>query len=159
MSGPGVAQGYWGLPERTAQAFGPHPLRPGGEVYRTGDLVRRDENSDYFFVGRRDNQIKSRGYRVELGEIETALYAHPELQEVAVVAIPDDEIGNQIKAIAVRSGGSALTRRELEAYCAERVPKYMVPGIVEFRETLPKTSTGKVDKPTLVREHLDAASV
>ena len=84
---------------------------------------------------------------------------HQELEEIAIVAIPDDEIGNHIKAVAVRSAGSALTRHELEAYCAERIPKYMVPGIVEFRESLPKTSTGKVDKPMLVREHLDAASV
>jgi acyl-coenzyme A synthetase/AMP-(fatty) acid ligase len=93
--------------------------------------------------------IKSRGYRIELGEIETALYSHPDIEEAAVIALPDDEIGNQIKSIIVTRQGVELSKSALERFCAERIPKYMIPGIIEFCDTLPKTSTGKIDKNRL----------
>lgn len=152
VRGPGLMRGYWGLPERTAQALiqyvasphlGPEPL------YRTGDLVREEADGNYTYLGRQDNQIKSRGYRIELGEIETVLYSHPAIEEVAVIPMPDDEIGNQIKAFVVLRNGQAVTRPLLDTFCAARLPKYMVPHQVEFKTSLPKTSTGKVDKAQL----------
>ncbi|HLF03779.1 MAG TPA: amino acid adenylation domain-containing protein [Dehalococcoidia bacterium] len=161
VRGPSLMKGYWGLPERTRQALVSDTVRSpwsGAQMYRTGDLVREDADGNYIFLGRRDNQIKSRGYRIELGEIETALYAHPKVEEAAVVAIPDDEIGNAIKAVVVAKAGLQVGRGELEHFCAQRIPKYMVPSMIEFRSTLPKTSTGKVDKPLLVKEHLAAQS-
>src|SRR5205823_5776031 len=100
------------------------------------------------------NMIKSRGYRIELGEIETALYGHPDVEEIAVLAIPDDEIGNAIHAVVVPKEPSRSTEADLLSFCAERIPKYMIPGVISFRRSLPKTSTGKVDKPSLLREHL-----
>ena len=149
VRGPGLMTGYWGKPERTAQSLTPYVVHPhlGPEpIYRTGDLVREEAGGDYTYLGRRDNQIKSRGYRIELGEIETALYGHPDIEEAAVIPIPDDEIGNQIKAFVVLRNGQSLGANALEAYCAARLPKYMVPHQVEVRAALPKTSTGKVDK-------------
>ena len=152
VRGPTVMQGYWGDRERTNRSLFPHPF--GGElhdpVYKTGDLVREDDEGNYRFLGRRDAQIKSRGYRIELGEIEAALYANPALVECAVVAIPDEVITNRLVACVVVRGHveeSALIRS-----CAERIPRYMIPETFEFWDTLPKTSTGKVDRQTLTKE-------
>lgn len=152
VRGPGLMRGYWGLPERTAQSLTPYLVHPhlGVElIYRTGDLVCEEADGNYTYLGRRDNQIKSRGYRIELGEIETVLYSHPDIEEAAVIPIPDDEIGNQIKAFVVLRSGQAFTRSTLETFCATRLPKYMIPQQLEIRTTLPKTSTGKVDKALL----------
>lgn len=152
VRGPSLMRGYWGLPERTAQSLTPYVVHQhlGPElIYRTGDLVRATADGNYTYLGRRDNQIKSRGYRIELGEIETVLYSHPDIEEVAVIPIPDDEIGNQIKAFLVLRNGQQVTHGALEAFCAERLPRYMFPQQIEFRATLPKTSTGKVDKAQL----------
>lgn len=149
VRGAGVMQGYWGDPERTARSLVPNPL--GGElrdsVYRTGDLVAEQDDGNYQFLGRRDAQIKSRGYRIELGEIETALYAHPSVAECAVTAVPDDVITNRIVAYVVTR--DEVGRTELIRFCEERIPRYMIPEVFEFREALPKTSTGKVDRQSL----------
>lgn len=152
VRGPGLMRGYWGLPERTAQSLTPFVVveHLGAEaLYHTGDLVHEAPDGNYTFVGRRDNQIKSRGYRIELGEIESELYSHPDIEEVAVIPIPDDEIGNVIKAVIVLRHGRSVERGALEAFCAARLPKYMVPQQFEVRATLPKTSTGKIDKVQL----------
>jgi L-proline---[L-prolyl-carrier protein] ligase len=107
------------------------------------------EDGDYEFVGRCDSQIKSRGYRIELGEIEAALLSHPDVKEAAAVAVPDEEVGNRIKAVVALQGEATLTAAEVQLHCAQRVPKYMVPELVEFRANLPKTSTGKLDRVQL----------
>jgi amino acid adenylation domain-containing protein len=162
VRGPSLMKGYWGLPDRTAQVLLRQPVPPAmteENVYRTGDLVKEGLDGNYTFLGRRDNQIKSRGYRIELGEIETVLYRHPGIVEAAVVAIPDEEIGNVIKAVIVRRSDAAPSRGEIEAFCAQHIPKYMLPGAVEFREMLPKTSTGKVDKNRLLQEQLQGVTV
>ena len=149
VGGPTVMQGYWGDSERTARSLVPDPRANGtaDRVYRTGDLVEEMEDGNYRFLGRRDSQIKSRGYRIELGDIETALYAHPAVVECAVVPIPDDLVTNRIKAyVATREH---VSTSDLTTFCGERLPKYMIPELVEFREVLPKTSTGKVDRQAL----------
>jgi acyl-CoA synthetase (AMP-forming)/AMP-acid ligase II len=86
-----------------------------------------------------------------LGEIEAVLNCHSQVEEVAVVPIPDEETGNLIKAFVVARNGCEVTRAQLEGHCAEHLPKYMLPRIIEFRSALPKTSTGKIDK-RLLRE-------
>jgi len=96
--------------------------------------------------------IKSRGYRIELGEIETVLYSHSKVKEAAVIAIPDDLIGNRIKAFVVPCEADSLTKMELERYCLEHIPRYMLPSIIEFRDFLTKTSTGKIDRKLLASE-------
>ena len=151
VRGPSVTGGYWGDPEKTRQMVVPNRFQPYYEekIYRTGDLVILCEDGDYDFVGRRDSQIKSRGYRIELGEIEAALLSHPGVKEAAALAIPDEEVGNRIKAIVASHSGATLTAAELQQHCARRVPKYMIPELMEFRASLPKTSTGKLDRVQL----------
>ncbi|MDN5214202.1 amino acid adenylation domain-containing protein [Fulvivirgaceae bacterium BMA12] len=149
-----VAQGYWGDPDRTSKVFVPNTFQPNFQekIYKTGDLVTLNEDDDYIYVGRVDHMIKSRGYRIEIGEIEAALYTHPMISEAAVIAIPDDLISNRIKAVITLKEGQSLEAGDVRVFCAEKIPKYMVPEIIEFRQSLPKTSTGKIDKPTLVKE-------
>jgi amino acid adenylation domain-containing protein len=149
VRGNTVMHGYWGDAERTARALVGDPRR--GQAcdlaYRTGDLVRLRADGVYELLGRRDHQIKSRGYRIELGEIETTLYSHPDVLECAVIAVPDALVTNRIVAFVVARNG--LTERELLEVAAVRVPAYMVPELIEFRDELPKTSTGKVDRQAL----------
>lgn len=149
VRGPTVMQGYWGDPERTARVLVPDPRggAPPQPVHRTGDLVQEMVDGNYRFLGRRDTQIKTRGYRVELGDIEAALHAHPAVVECAVAAIPDELVTNRIKAfVATRD---TVSKAELISFCAERIPDYMIPELFEFRQALPKTSTGKVDRQAL----------
>jgi acyl-CoA synthetase (AMP-forming)/AMP-acid ligase II len=154
VRGSCVAQGYWGNPEKTSQSF----VRNGFQshydeiAYRTGDIVTLDEDGvNWRFIGRRDHMIKSRGYRIELGEIEAALYRHSAVKEAAVVAIPDDLVGNRIKAFIVPLKESDLTITELHTHCRDHLPRYMVPEVIEFRNELPKTSTGKINRPLLAK--------
>ncbi len=152
VRGPCVAQGYWADPVKTGERFLQHPFNPhyGEMVYRTGDIVMLDEDGvNWRFVGRRDHMVKSRGYRIELGEIEAAMYTNPAVKEAAVVAVPDPVISNRLSAFTVLQDGAALSAAELKAHCARHVPAYMVPETIEFLEGLPKTSTGKINRPAL----------
>ena len=154
-----VAMGYWGDPEKTSKGFVLNPIEKNFQerIYRTGDIVTIDEDGNYIYVGRRDHMIKSRGYRIEIGEIEAAIYSHSEIKEAAVVPIPDEVITNRIKAYIVTQGKNNLTATDVRGFCAEKLPYYMIPEIIEFRESLPKTSTGKVNKPALLAEHQGAS--
>jgi amino acid adenylation domain-containing protein len=145
VRGTSVMRGYWGDAERSARAISRNGL--GDDVYRTGDLVRQDAGGDYRLLGRRDHQIKSRGYRIELGDIEAALYAHPGVVEAAVVAVPDPFVTNRIRASVVAHDG--VTERDLVRFCSELIPHYMIPEEIELRDSLPQTSTGKVDRQAL----------
>jgi len=149
--GPGVMLGYWGMPQKTEAVLGAHPLRPErpGKTYRTGDLVRLESDSNYYFLGRRDHQIKSRGYRIQLGEIEAALLNHPDIIEAVAIAVPHTENGNLIHAHVVLPAEKAFDPKELAAFCRKVLPAYMVPAEFHREETLPKTSTGKVDRTRL----------
>jgi L-proline---[L-prolyl-carrier protein] ligase len=146
VTGPTVMQGYWGDAERTARSLIPAGA-DGWPTYRTGDLVLERPDGHFRFLGRRDAQIKSRGYRIELGDIEATLYAHPSVVECAAVAIPDELVTNRIKAfVVVRDGAS---EGALADFCRERLPRYMVPEIFDFRDELPKSSTGKIARAAL----------
>ena len=150
-----VAQGYWGDVEKTKQNFIINPYQENfSEIaYRTGDIVTLHEDGvNWIYIGRRDHMIKSRGYRIELGEIESALYSHEGVKEAAVVAIPDDLVGNRIKAFVVPMENNGLTLRDLESHAAEKLPRYMMPESIEFKDVLPKTSTGKINRPLLVQQ-------
>jgi amino acid adenylation domain-containing protein len=151
IRGASVMQGYWGRPERTALSLQSLEIAPGlhDQAYRTGDLVRERPDGELEFLGRRDHQVKTRGYRVELGEIETRLAAHPAVDEVVVVAIPDDEVTNRLKAVVVTKAGAETDADLLKQHCAATLPRYMVPEYVEFRGALPRTSSGKVDRRAL----------
>lgn len=149
-----VAQGYWGDPEKTAKVFVHNHLKPyyAETAYRTGDLVvLAEDRKNWIFVGRRDHMIKSRGYRIELGEVEAAIYGHGSVKEAAVVAIPDDLIGSRLKAFVVFHDANAGSVNDVKAYCAQKLPSYMVPENIEVLEDLPKTSTGKINRPMLAK--------
>ena len=151
VSGGTVMQGYWGRPERTVQTLKWIERRPGSRVraYNTGDLVRKRSDGNLEFLGRRDHQVKTRGYRVELGEIESVLNNHPAVDEAVVLALPDETIGHRLAAMVVIKQQTEVNKAELQQHCANAVPRYMVPGVVEFRASLPRTSSGKVDRQAL----------
>ncbi|HEY6194211.1 MAG TPA: amino acid adenylation domain-containing protein [Candidatus Eisenbacteria bacterium] len=151
VRGASVMRGYWGKPERTALSLQTIDIAPGirDKAYRTGDLVRTRPDGNLEFLGRRDHQVKTRGYRVELGEIETRLATHPAVDEAVVVAIPDDEVTNRLKAVVVAKPDAVVGADELKQHCAATLPRYMVPESVEFRAQLPRTSSGKVDRKLL----------
>lgn len=160
VRGPSVTYGYWGDPEKTMKMVVPNRFQHHFEekLYRTGDLVQLAEDGNYFFLGRRDSMIKSRGYRIELGEIESALLSHPAVREAVAIAIPDDIVSNRIVAVVAAHDGSTVKPSELQQHCAIRIPKYMIPELIEFRGSLPKTSTGKVDRVQLAQDSVRAAT-
>ncbi|HEX5839581.1 MAG TPA: amino acid adenylation domain-containing protein [Anaerolineales bacterium] len=142
-AGPGVMQGYWNLPEKTANAF--LVDSSGQRWYKTGDVVVLDEDGNYIYLSRRDRMVKKRGYRVELGEIEAGLYNHPDIKEAAVIALSNDENGVQIKAYLSFKDGQSPSRIALKRFCAENLPNYMIPDFFTYLDSLPKTSTDKID--------------
>ncbi len=152
--GSTVMQGYYGRLENTAACFIPNPLAVGREekLYCTGDWVTLDEEGNYLFVGRKDHMIKTRGYRVELGEIEAVMVAHLAVDEAVALPIPDEAIGNTIHAVVTIAAGESLDSMQLKQHCAEKLPAYMVPEKIVFRESLPRTDNGKIDRRRLQSE-------
>lgn len=153
VRGPSVMQGYWKDEAKSAAVLVSDPLQPDSPepVYRTGDLVTLEANENYRYLGRRDGMVKTRGYRVELGEIETVLHDHPAVKEVAVLPVPDEVLGNRLRAVISLHEPGGLSRDGVIAHCGERLPAYMVPDMVEFEDALPKTSTGKTDRVRLAQ--------
>lgn len=152
VRGPGVMLGYWKLPERTAKNLTPNPLHRDFTdlIYRTGDLVRVLENGISFqYIARLDHMVKTRGYRVELEEIEHVLHANARIRNAAVVAIPDDEVGARLRAAVVVEEGDDLSQQELASHCATKLPSYAIPELFVLMAELPTTSTGKVDRRSL----------
>lgn len=154
--GPTVSMGYWGRPEDTNRALRPNPLLPPelGDCERvcySGDLVKTDEDGFLYYVGRRDTMIKSSGFRISPTEVEEALFQSGQLQQAAVIGIPDEALGQSIKAFVVARDGVAIDTEQLIGYCGEKMPRYMVPKAVEVLAGLPKTTSGKVDYPALRR--------
>jgi acyl-CoA ligase (AMP-forming) (exosortase A-associated) len=157
--GPTVSMGYWGRPEDTNRALRPNPLLPPElgdceKVCYSGDLVKMDEDCFLYFIGRRDAMIKSSGFRISPTEVEEVIFQSGRAQLAAVIGVPDEMLGQAIKAFVVPRNGShgAVPDAEaLIAFCAEKLPRYMVPKTVEFIDEMPKTSSGKVDYPALRR--------
>ncbi len=143
IAGDGVMRGYWGRPDLTEAAFVAAP--DGARWYRTGDLVTVDENDNFVYRGRRDRMIKKRGYRVELGEIESCLYQHENIREAAIVASPDDDLGTRVTAHLATKDGGRISLVQLKQFCARSLPVYMIPDRFVFHAALPKTSTDKTD--------------
>jgi amino acid adenylation domain-containing protein len=154
VRGPSLMRGYWGQPGKTSEVLVRNPFRAEYDelVYRTGDLVTLEPAGNYAYLGRRDGMVKVRGYRVELGEVEATLYRHPAIREAAVLPVPDELLGSRLRAVVTADDPGNLTRENVLDHCRRWLPSYMVPDIVEFRETMPRTSTGKVDRVGLARE-------
>ena len=152
--GTPASGGYLRDDERTAEKFVIDPLLPDTRrrVYRTGDRVRLGDDGAWTFVGRTDNLIKTRGYRVELGEVELALLAAPGVAEAAVVAVPSESIGHDLVAFAIAAEGATLAPSDVLAHVGRSLPAYMVPSALHLRDSFPRTSTQKVDRNALAAE-------
>jgi acyl-coenzyme A synthetase/AMP-(fatty) acid ligase/aryl carrier-like protein len=146
IGGIGVGRGYIGDPERTLAAFVPDPFSDG-RLYRTRDLARRRPSGRIDFLGRVDNMIKLRGFRIEPGEIEAALVAHPAVAAAAVIAQPHPSAERVLVGYVVAK--SAVTAEELREHLAARLPQYMVPTTFSFLDALPLTANGKLDARAL----------
>jgi amino acid adenylation domain-containing protein len=149
--GGNLMQGYWNDAERTATSLKPDPRGRPGLAYCTGDRVRLQPDGNYEFRGRRDHMIKTRGFRVELGEVESALSAHPAVLEAVVVPLPHPQFGHRIVASVVPRAGVLPKPAELRAFCSQRLPLYMVPDTIEVLAAFPRTSTGKADRQALTQ--------
>jgi len=145
IRGSNVMKGYWELPEETDKCLRPGRL-PGEKVLHSGDLFFADSEGYLFFVGRRDDMIKTRGEKVSPREVEDAIYSLDSVAEAAVIGIPDPVLGSAIKAYIVPKQGAALTAQDVLRHCSAKLEDFMIPKIVEFRQSLPKTDTGKISK-------------
>jgi len=147
VRGRHVMRGYWGAPEASAARFRPGPI-PGERVCYTGDLFKSDADGCMYFIGRKDDMIKCRGEKVAPKEIEDVLHALPGVVEAAVIGVPDPILGQAIKAVLVRAGNE-LTQEQVLAHCCKHLEPFLVPKFIEFRQSLPKSASGKVRKEEL----------
>jgi long-chain acyl-CoA synthetase len=151
LKGPTIAKGYWKNPGATKETF----AEIDGETWlRTGDLCRMDEDGYFFFYDRKRDMIKHKGKVVYAREVEEVLAAHPQIKETGVIGVTDPEVGEKIKAVVVleTEARGKLSELEIMKYCAERLPDYKCPTIVEFRGEIPKTDVGKVSRRELREE-------
>jgi pyochelin synthetase len=145
IGGSGVAIGYWSEPARTAERFAPHP-HTGERIYRTGDYGRLMVSGDIELLGRCDNQVKLRGYRVELGEIEATLAAHPAVRHAVAVAAGDKREDRRLVAYVDLVRGREVGSEELLRHVARNLPSYMVPSAIHVLPAMPLTRNGKIDR-------------
>lgn len=148
IGGAGVARGYLGRPELTAQRFLPDPFLPGERIYRTGDRVRSDADGTLHFLGRADDQVKLRGHRIELGEIEAALRAVPGIAE-AVAVIREDLPGDARLVAYLRLDAGPVPAETLRAHLARHLPEVMIPALFVTLDRFPLTANAKVDRNAL----------
>lgn len=148
VRGSNVMRGYWEDPETTDRVLRPGPL-PGEKVLYTGDLFRMDEEGFLYFVGRKDDMIKTKGERVSPKEVENAIHSLEGVAEAAVIPLPDEILGQAIKAFIVLKQGYTLGEKELMLHCKKNLEDFAIPKYFEFRESLPKNASGKIDKLTL----------
>ncbi|MFL5385853.1 MAG: amino acid adenylation domain-containing protein [Longimicrobiaceae bacterium] len=152
MAGAGVTRGYLGRPALTAERYLPDPFaeEPGARMYRVGDLARLLPDGELDCLGRLDHQVKVRGFRVELGEVEAALRGHPAVLDAAVSAPADPAGGRRLVGwLVAHDGAGAPAPSELRAWLGARLPAFMVPGALAWLPALPLNPNGKVDRPLL----------
>ena len=142
IRGPNVMKGYYKQPEATAESI-------VNGWFKTGDVAHRDEDGFYFIVDRKKDMIIRGGFNVYPREVEEVLYAHAAVLEAAVIGVPHERLGEEVKAVVVAKAGKTIDADELVAYCKEHLAAYKYPRIVEIRESLPKTATGKILKREL----------
>jgi len=146
VRGPQVMKGYWNMPEETEMV-----LDDEGWLY-TGDIARADSDGFFYIVDRKKDMIIASGYNIYPRDVEEVLFEHPKVADVAVAGVPDPKRGETVKAYIVLKEGETATEEEIKEFCRERMSKYKVPTLVEFRDELPKTMVGKVLRRVLVEE-------
>ncbi len=156
IGGVQLGRGYLNRPDLTADRFVPDPFgdlrgEPGARLYRTGDLARRRADGVIEYLGRLDHQVKVRGVRVELGEIETVLASHPEIREAVVVARTEKPGDVRLIACAVPEAGTSPASAELRIWLRDRLPEAMIPGSFVLLDAMPVTPNGKADRGALMR--------
>jgi acyl-CoA ligase (AMP-forming) (exosortase A-associated) len=156
--GPTVSLGYWADPEKTQAVFRPNPFSPAGTMGRdtvvySGDLVKRDAQGYLYFIGRRDELIKTQGYRVSPQEVEDLLCGMPEVSEAVAFGQYDDALGQRVAAVVSLKKGQSVTPEAIQQWCAGNAPQYLVPRHIQILAELPRTSTGKIDRSELKRAY------
>ncbi|RKH28111.1 amino acid adenylation domain-containing protein, partial [Corallococcus sp. CA031C] len=149
VGGVGLARGYLGRPDLTAERFVPNPFAPGERMYRTGDLARWLPDGQVDFLGRVDQQVKIRGFRVETGEVEVVLGRQPGVADCVVAALDDGREGKRLAAFVVARAGTHLELAALREALKAKLPAYMVPSLLVPLDALPLTVSGKTDRKAL----------
>ncbi|MFZ1289535.1 MAG: amino acid adenylation domain-containing protein [Melioribacteraceae bacterium] len=157
ISSIGIAQGYYLKPDQTADKFIPNPFsdNPGDRLYRTGDLVRRLSDGSIKFIGRSDNQVKVRGFRIELSEIESALKKINEIKDVSVIVIGNESKTKKIVAFIVLNANYKLHQNEITNLLQKFLPSYMIPSNYIIISNIPVTLNGKIDKNKLLSQYVE----
>jgi amino acid adenylation domain-containing protein len=166
IGGAGLARGYKGRPELTAEKFIKNPFSddPNSRLYKTGDLARYLSDGNIEYLGRIDNQVKIRGFRIELGEIEAVLAQHPALRENAVIVHEASKTDKRLVAYFVPHQGQFIENTTLRSFLTELLPDYMIPSVFVRLDAMPLTPNGKIDRRALpepdgTRPQLEAAYV
>ena len=154
IRGANVMQGYWQAPEQTAAAYRVRNY-PADRLLFSGDYFRKDERGFLYFLGRKDDMIKSKGERISPREIEDALCRMPQIAEAAVIGVPDEILGQAIAAFLVPRPGTSPTERDVLKFCTENLESFMLPKYVRFSSDFPRTPNGKIDKKALKDTPLD----
>lgn len=156
VGGEGLARGYHGRPDLTAERFVPNRFTPGSRLYRTGDLARYLTDGNLEFLGRIDHQVKIRGMRVELGEVQAVVAEHPDVREAVVVALQIGGSDNQLVAYLTTRSEEPIDKEALRDYASQRLAPYMVPAVFVPLQEFPLTPNGKVDRRALPPPDADA---
>ncbi|MCP4261212.1 MAG: AMP-binding protein [Planctomycetes bacterium] len=153
IRGSNVMQGYWRDPQMTSKVY--HPgIYPTSRWLYSGDYFRKDEDDFLYFLGRKDDMIKTRGERVSPKEVENVVCELEGVVEAVVVGIPDEILGQAVKAYIVPALGAKLTEKQVKRHCTVNMETFMVPKYIEFIDELPKTLNGKIDKKQLRRKEI-----
>ncbi len=146
-----VMKGYWGQSDKTDKSFYQRSAfdQFNDIFYRTGDLVQLDTNGNYRYLGRKDRQIKTRGYRVELDEVEVALLSHTSVKEAAAFVVPDNQGSNLIEAAITLNPRNELVLADIIEHISQHLPPYAIPSRIDILDEFPRTSTGKIDRREL----------
>ncbi|MBI2380583.1 MAG: acyl-CoA ligase (AMP-forming), exosortase A system-associated [Gammaproteobacteria bacterium] len=154
-----VGQGYWNAPEKTAERYKPAPncwpgCQPEIAVW-SGDTVRRDEDGFLYFIGRKDDMIKTSGYRVSPTEVEEVIYGHPDVAEVAAIGIAHPQLGQAVVLVVKPSAMNLFREDAVLKHCKSRLPGFMQPSKIVLREVLPRNPNGKIDRKSLAGEYAE----
>jgi long-chain acyl-CoA synthetase len=152
VRGSNVMKGYWNSPDLTAKYFRPG-LNFSENLLFTGDYFKKDTEGYLYFLGRKDDMIKSRGERLSAKEIENVIYQIEGIIEVAVIGVPDEILGQVIKAYIVKDSDFKIAQKDVLKYCSQHLESFAIPKYIEFVDKIPKTPHGKIDKLTLNKNH------